>query len=96
MKLQEFTSKYVNTIHTDQITKETYIKIPVADYGELSYMQQSLLENLHLLTQLEDRTDTDRGLKNCAFWLSKILMASYPDEELEGISKLIKAASKLM
>jgi len=55
-----------------------------------------LLKNLHLLTHLEDRSDTGRGLKNCAYWLSKILLASYPAEELEGIAKLIKAASKLL
>ncbi|OED35682.1 hypothetical protein AB832_06190 [Flavobacteriaceae bacterium (ex Bugula neritina AB1)] len=96
MKPQEFTEKYIHTIYTDPTTKETFIRVPISDYQELSYMQQSLLENLHLLTHLEDRSDTDRGLKNCAYWLSKILLASYPAEELEGISKLIKAASKLM
>lgn len=96
MKLQEFTAKYANTVHLDTTTQETYIRIPVTDLGELGFMQQSLLENLHLLTQLEDSTDNDKGLKNCAFWLSRILLASYPQEELEGISKLIEAASKLM
>lgn len=96
MKLQEFASKYANTVHLDTNTQETYIRIPVTDLGELGYMQQSLLENLHLLTQLEDSADNDKGLKSCAFWLSKILLASYPSDELEGISKLIKAASKLM
>ena len=96
MKLQEFTAKYAKTVHIDTNTQETYIRIPVTDLGELGYMQQSLLENLHLLTQLEDHTDYDKSIKNCAFWLSKILLASYPNDELEGISKLIKAASKLM
>jgi len=96
MNPQEFTETYIHTIFTDPTTKETFIKVPIADYQELSYMQQSLLENLHLLTHLEDRSDTDRGLKNCAYWLSKILLASYPAEELEGISKLIKAASKFL
>ena len=68
---------------------------PVTDLSELSFMQQSLLENLHLLTRLEDHTNTDKNIKNCAFWLSRILLASYPEEELLGVAKLIKAAIEI-
>ncbi|KAA1241012.1 hypothetical protein [Aquimarina sp. RZ0] len=96
MKSQEFTSKYVNTIHTDPTTKETYIRVPIQDYGELSFMQHTLIENLNLLSQLDDTLKTERDMKDSMFWISKILLASYPAEELEGIAKLIKAASKLM
>lgn len=88
MKLQDITK----TLHTDLDTQETYLKIPLSDLSELSAMQQSLLENLHLLSQLEKETD----LKDCVFWLSRILLASYPSDELEGVAKLIKAASKLL
>ncbi|WP_378187398.1 hypothetical protein ACE939_03550 [Aquimarina sp. W85] len=96
MNIKNFTEKYVNIIHTDQTTKENYIKIPIQDYEELSFMQHTLIENLNLLSQLDDNLKTDRDIKDNMFWISKILLASYPGEELEGIAKLIKAASKLM
>lgn len=96
MKPQEFTAKYANTIYFDNKTQEAYIRISVADLNELGFMQHTLLESLNLLSQLDDSFRTDRDLKDCVFWISKILLASYPTDELEGISKLIKAASKLM
>ncbi len=96
MNLQELTAKYAKTVHTDPTTKETYIKIPITDPCELGFMQQTLLDNLYLLSQLDDKIEYDRSFKDNVYWLSKILIASYPYDELEGISKLIKAASKLM
>ncbi|KAA1246521.1 hypothetical protein [Aquimarina sp. RZ0] len=96
MNLQEFTAKYANTVHIDTKTQETYIRIPVTDLGELSFMQHTLLENLNLLSQLNDDLETNRDMKDCMFWISKILLASYPSDELEGIAKLIQSASKLM
>ncbi len=96
MKSQEFTSKYANTVHLDTTTQETYIRIPVTSLEELSFMQYSLLESLNLLSQLNDNPQNDRDMKDCVFWVSKILLASYPLDELEGVSKLIQAASKLM
>ena len=83
---------YIQILTTDPVTKETFIKLPVTDLNELSFMQQSLLENLNLLSQLEKDTD----LKDIVFWLSKILLASYPENELTELSKLVKSASKLL
>ena len=48
MNLQKFTAKYINTVHIDTKTQETYIRIPVTDVAELSFMQHTLLENLNL------------------------------------------------
>ena len=96
MNLQKFTAKYANTVHIDTTTQETYIRIPVTDVAELSFMQYTLLENLNLLSQLNDNPQNDRDMKDCVFWISKILLASYPSDELEGIAKLIQSASKLM
>jgi len=96
MNPQEFTSKYLNIIHKDPTTKETYIRVPIQDYGELSFMQHTLIENLNLLSQLDDNIRTERNMKDSMFWISKILLASYPSEEIEGIAKLIKATSKLL
>ena len=96
MQPQEFTEKYAHTVYLDTETQETYIRIPVTNIAELSFMQYTLLENLNLLSQLNDTPQNNRDMKDCVFWISKILLASYPSDELEGISKLIQAASKLM
>ncbi len=96
MNIKNFTEKYVNIIHTDPTTKETFIRVPIQDYGELSFMKYTLIENLNLLSQLDDHIKTERDMKDSMFWISKILLASYPAEELKGIAKLIKTASKLM
>ncbi|UZO80655.1 hypothetical protein NBT05_17220 [Aquimarina sp. ERC-38] len=88
MKMSEITT----ILQTDQNTEETYLKIPITDLVELNYMQQSLLENLNLLSQLEKDTD----VKDIVFWLSKILLASYPEDELIALSKITRTASKLL
>jgi len=96
MKPQEFTAKYANTVYYDTDTQESYIRIPVTDLNELGFMQHTLLENLNLLSQLNDDLKADRDLKDCVFWISKILLSSYPTDELAGVSKLIQTVSKLM
>lgn len=96
MKPQEFTAKYANTVYHDADTQESYIRIPVTDLNELGFMQYTLLENLNLLSQLDDDLKADRDVKDCVFWISKILLSSYPTDELAGVSKLIQSVSKLM
>ena len=49
-----------------------------------------------MLLLINDNPQNDRAMKDCVFWISKILLASYPSDELEGIAKLIQSASKLM
>ena len=83
---------HIQILTVDPITKETFIKLPITNLSELGFMQQSLLENLNLLSQLEKDTD----VKDIVFWLSKILLASYPETEIEELSKLTKSASKLL
>ena len=87
---------HTQILNTDPKTKETFIKLPITDLSELSFMQQSLLENLNLLSQLEDQKEVEKPLKDIVFWLSKILLASYPENELTELSKLVKSASKLL
>ena len=87
---------HTQILNTDPKTKETFIKLPITDLSELGFMQQSLLENLHLLSQLEDQKEVEKPLKDIVFWLSKILLASYPENELKELSKLVKSASKLL
>ena len=54
---------------------KTYIKIPITELGELRFMQNTLLENLYLLSQLDDNDQTDRKVKDNMYWISKILLA---------------------
>ncbi|GAA3644984.1 hypothetical protein [Flavivirga jejuensis] len=53
MKPNEFTASYGDTLQTNPKTNQVYIKLPIADLNELSYMQESLLEFILLLSQLE-------------------------------------------
>ena len=88
MNLEEFTKRYVLTLHTD--TGENYIKLPIADLGELGHMQQALLNGIAMLTQLDD--DQRKEAENTMYWLCKILLAGYPQEELDGLSEWLKTS----
>lgn len=54
---------------------KTYIKIPITELGELYFMQDTLLDNLSLLSQTEDDFSTNRSIKDNMYWISKILVA---------------------
>ncbi len=54
---------------------KTYIKIPITELGELYFMQDTLLENLSLLSQTEDDFSTNRSIKDNMYWISRILVA---------------------
>ena len=88
MNLQEFTARYLHTLHRDTDTKENYLKLPIADLGELGNMQRALLHAVEMLTQSEDghRKETE----NSIYWLCKILLAGHPQEELEGLAEWLK------
>ena len=88
MNLTEFTIRYACTLHTDPKTQEKYIKLTIADLDELSYMQRSLLHAINLLTELEK--EEKKEVESSIYWLSKIIITSYPQSELEGLSELLK------
>ncbi|XLS28392.1 hypothetical protein ACJD0Z_04060 [Flavobacteriaceae bacterium M23B6Z8] len=87
--MKNFSGKYALSVHTDPKTQQNYIKLPIADLAELSYMQQALLEGLLYLNQLEDQRP-GKELQNSRYWLLKIVLATYPGEELEGVSEWLK------
>jgi len=58
-------------------------KLPVTDYEELSDLQQSLLESLIIIAQSGEDIGNSKNLKNCVYWLSRIILASYPRDLLE-------------
>ncbi len=87
MKPKEFKSKYLHTLQTDDNTSQSYIKVPISDLNDLIYMQESLLEGLQLLSQLEERHYKGEQMGSIMYWLSKILLASYPSAELNGLSE---------
>lgn len=80
----EFESKDIGTIQTDTRTSQTYIKLPIADLNELSYLQTSLLECMGLLSQLEQRQYAHEQMQGVMYWLSRILLAGYPQAEMNG------------
>ena len=90
MKTNNFNKRYALTLHKDPHTEENYIKLPVVDLAELGYMQQAILDGLLYLVQIENRQE-EKELQNSMYWLLKILLASYPQEELEGISEWLKS-----
>ncbi|MBJ6369859.1 hypothetical protein [Snuella sedimenti] len=90
MNPQEFKTRYCYTLQTDPETKQNYIKLPIADLSELIYMQESLLENILLLTQLEKRHYKTEQMQSTIYWLCKILLVSYPHSELDGLSEWLK------
>ena len=90
MNPQEFKSKYLRTLQTDPETKQHYIKLPISDLNELIYMQESLLENILLLTQLEKRHYKNEQIQSTIYWLCKLLLISYPHTELDGLSEWLK------
>ena len=87
MELQEFTARYAHTLHQDPNTKESYIKLSIADLNELGYMQQALLSAIATITQAEDAHKKES--ENSIYWLCKILLAGYPQEELEVLAELL-------
>lgn len=91
MNPQEFKAKHGYTLHTDPETQKHYIKLPIDDLNELIYMQVSLLDGIILLTQLEERYYKNEQIQSVMYWLCKLVLLSYPHEELSGISKLLKA-----
>ena len=88
MNPHEFTARYGCTVHTDPATGERYIRLPITDLDELGYMQQALLQAALLLTRTTD--PPEKADDNSMYWLCKILLASYPQDELEGLSEWLK------
>lgn len=87
MNPQEFKSRYSCILQTDPETNQNYIKLPITDFNQLAYMQESLLEGILLLTQLEESHYEKEQLKSLMYWLCKLVLLSYPHDELEGLSK---------
>ncbi len=55
---EEFKSRHSQTLQTDLKGGQAlrnHIKLPISDLNELAYIQESLLECIMLLTQLEKR-----------------------------------------
>ncbi len=92
MKPKEFKSKHLQTIQTDNSTSQSYIRIPISDLNELLYMQESLLEGIQLLSQLEQRHYKSEQMQSMIYWLSKIILVSYPSAELNGLSEWLSEA----
>lgn len=87
MTPREFKSKHLHTLHTDSITSQTYIKLPIADLNELAHLQTSLLECIALLSQLEQRQYKHEQMQGVMYWLSWILLAGYPQVEMDGLGE---------
>jgi len=87
----EFAAKYGRTLHIDPETNKTYLKVPVTDLKELACMQEALLQVLQSLAQLENPYKVEPNHGMC--WLCKILLASYPGRELDGLAELLESLS---
>jgi len=77
-------------LHTNIEDQTHYVPLPISDLEELGHMQQSLLDTLLLLSHQRIEQEGEENLSNCLYWLSKILLASYPAQELEGITEFLK------
>lgn len=85
----KFKQGYFNVLHKDQDSEHYYFKTTVENLYELGYLQKGLLTSLFFLSQLPDELHTKEELKNCIYWISKILVENYPDQELEGIDTFL-------
>ena len=90
MNPQEFKTRYLHTLQIDPETNKRYIKLPIDDLNELTYMQESLVESILLLTQLEKRQYKSEQMQSSIYWLCKILLVSYPHAEIDGLSEWLK------
>ena len=85
MNPKEFKSKYGHTLHTDPETKHSYIKLRVTDLNELAYMQESLLNGILMLTQLETSQYKNQQMQSTLYWLCRLAQSSCPHEEINGL-----------
>ncbi|WP_299553503.1 hypothetical protein [Seonamhaeicola sp.] len=90
MSPQEFKAKYGHTLHTDPKTKQNYIKLPICSLNELAYMQESLLDGILLLTQLEKRHYKNEQMQSTVYWLCRLTLNSYAHDEINGLSEWLK------
>lgn len=90
MKPKGVTTNQNHTLQTDTSSNQSYIKLPIANLSELSYMQTSLIETIFLLSQLEQGDYKHEQKQSALYWLSKIVLASYPSAELEGLSEWLE------
>lgn len=90
MNPKEFKTRYGHTLQTDPETKQHYIKLPISNLNELAYMQESLLDSILLLTQLEKRHYKNEQMQSVVYWLCKILLVSYPNTEIDGLSEWLR------
>jgi len=90
MTSQEFKTKYGCTMQSDSKTKSNYIKLPISNLNELAYMQESLLEAILLLTQLETRHYKREQMQSAMYWLCRLVLNSYPHDEINGLSEWLK------
>ena len=90
MNAQEFKTKYYHTLQIDPATKKRYIKLPIDNLRELTYMQESLVDSVLLLTRLEKGHYKSEQMQSAIYWLCKILLVSYPHEELDGLAEWFK------
>ncbi|GAB1858702.1 hypothetical protein MHTCC0001_35420 [Flavobacteriaceae bacterium MHTCC 0001] len=90
MNPKEFRTAYCHTLQTDPKTKRNYIELPISNLNELAYMQESLLEGILLLAQLEERHYKREQMQSVMYWLCKLVLLSYPHDELGGLSKWLE------
>ena len=88
MNSHEFTTKYGHTLRLDPETSEPCLIIPVTDLGELACMHEALLQALRRLSQIKSPRTGEPDYST--YWISKILLASYPGSEMEGLAELLK------
>ncbi|WP_299550970.1 hypothetical protein [Seonamhaeicola sp.] len=97
MTPQEFKTNYCHTLHTDPEThltdgqaKQCYIKVPISDLNELAYMQESLLNGVLMLAQLEPSQYKNQQMQSTMYWLCRLAQNSCPHEEINGLNEWLQ------
>ena len=88
MNSHEFTTKYAHTLRIDPQTGGSCLTLPVTDLSELACMQEALLQALQSLSQLKNPHKAEPNYS--IYWISRILIASYPGSELEGLAEFLE------
>lgn len=88
MNPHEFAAKYGHTLRLDPETGGPCLTIPVNNLNELACMHEALLQAINILSRLKECHSKEPDYST--YWISKILLASYPGSELEGLAELLE------
>jgi len=88
--ITNFKKVFCNTLKTDE-KGNNYLKIPIANYQELSFFRSNIVDAIEMITDLQIIEENNTNVSDVAFTiksLSQILKSASMIEECNGIDNL--------